>query len=176
MPLQSGSDRILRRMRRNYDSTFYRQVLDRLARAMPDIGLGADVIVGFPGETEEDFLATEELIRTSPLSYLHVFSYSARPGTDAAEQAGRVDPRDMRRRVARLRRLAADKGRAFRRRFVGRTLTAVTLEDPAGDGRVRALTGNFFEVLLPAGAVPGNRLLEVKVTGSGDTVATGHAA
>ena len=176
VPLQSGSDRILRGMRRNYDSAYYLQVMERLVRRMPDIGLGADIIVGFPGEDDTDFAATEALVQAAPLAYLHVFSYSARPGTDAAGLGNPVPSTTIRQRVARLRALAASKGAAFRRRFVGRTLSAVTLEDAAHDGRIRSLTGNFFEVLLPAGSATGNRLMDVTVEAADELETSGRAA
>ena len=167
IPLQSGSDRILARMRRNYRRRSYLDLLERLVSRLPDVGLGADVIVGFPGESEEDFLQTEELIRHSPLSYLHVFSYSARPGTDAAILPDAVPPVVIRDRARRLRDLAAEKGSAFRRRFIGRTLEAVTLDGASNDGSVRALTGNFFEVALPPGSAPGNALVDVEILEAG---------
>jgi threonylcarbamoyladenosine tRNA methylthiotransferase MtaB len=176
VPLQSGSDRILQRMRRNYRSTMYREVLDSLAHSIPDIGLGADVIVGFPGESEADFAATETLVQESPLTYLHVFSYSQRPGTDAAGLDEVVPPVVTKARVAQLRSLAAAKGAAFRQRYVGRVLTAVTLEETGNGGDLRALTGNFFEVALPAGTVPGNRLVEVRVLSADASGARGVAA
>jgi threonylcarbamoyladenosine tRNA methylthiotransferase MtaB len=173
IPLQSGSDRILAAMRRNYRRRFYAELLDRLARRIPDIGLGADVIVGFPGESEQEFAETVSLVRNTPLSYLHVFSFSARPGTDAASLPGAVPAGVIKERAARLRGLAADKGAAFRRRFVGRTLQAVTLGDTGEAGAVRALTGNFFEVLLPPGSAPANRLLDVRVLAAHGAVARG---
>jgi threonylcarbamoyladenosine tRNA methylthiotransferase MtaB len=176
VPLQSGSDRMLQRMRRNYRSALYRGVLESLARAIPDIGLGADVIVGFPGESDEDFAATEALVREAPLTYLHVFSYSARPGTDAAELDEAVPSPVIKARVAQLRGLAAAKGAAFRKRYVGRVLSAVTLEDRRQDGSLRALTGNFFEVALPAGSVAGNRLVDVRVLATDASGARGVAA
>lgn len=176
IPLQSGSDRILAGMRRNYRRDFYLDLLTRLTASIPDIGLGADVIVGFPGETEADFRHTEELIRQSPLSYLHVFSYSARPGTDAASLATVVPPKIIKDRAHHLRELAMKKGTAFRRRFVGRTVQAVTLDAVSSDGRIRALTGNFFEVLLPPKSVNSNRLIHVRITAVDSTGVQGVAA
>jgi threonylcarbamoyladenosine tRNA methylthiotransferase MtaB len=176
IPLQSGSDRILAAMRRNYRSGFYAELTHLLARKIPDIGLGADVIVGFPGESDGEFAETVSVIRDTPLSYLHVFSYSARPGTDAASLAGAVPPRVTKERAARLRQLADEKGTAFRQRFVGRTLEAVTLGDPGEDGAVRALTGNFFEVLLPPASTAANRLVDVRILSVDEGVATGVLA
>ncbi len=173
IPLQSGSDRVLAQMRRNYRSGDYARLLERLHRRIPDMGLGADVIVGFPGETEEDFRATERLIEDSPLAYLHVFSYSPRPGTDAAGLPGSVPAAEIRSRSARLRSMAARKGEEFRRRFVGRTLTSLTLGATAQGGAIRALTGNFFEVALPVASAPLNRLVPVTVTWAGQEGAWG---
>jgi hypothetical protein len=86
IPLQSGSDRVLRLMRRPYNVRMYRALVERLAGAIPDLGLGGDVIVGHPGEGDEDFAATRELVRALPFSYLHVFAYSDRKGTEAARR------------------------------------------------------------------------------------------
>ncbi|MFQ5718312.1 MAG: tRNA (N(6)-L-threonylcarbamoyladenosine(37)-C(2))-methylthiotransferase MtaB [Acidobacteriota bacterium] len=173
IPLQSGSDSILARMRRNYRRGFYRDLLARLERALPGIGLGADVIVGFPSESEADFSLTETLVEESPLAYLHVFSYSARPGTDAADLPDPVDPAVIRERATRLRKLAARKGTRFRRRHIGRTVEVITLEDARPDGRIRSLTGNFFEVLLPAGSARANRLVPVRIVSADASGARG---
>jgi threonylcarbamoyladenosine tRNA methylthiotransferase MtaB len=157
VPLQSGSPEMLRRMRRNYTTTTYLERLERLRAAVPDVALGADVIVGFPGETEAWFEETCRLIARSPLSYLHVFSWSARPGTPAAKLDGRVAPPVIRRRSARLRSLGDRLALSFRERFVGRRLDAVVLGGRNGDRRLRALTGNFIEAdLEPGSARPGS--------------------
>ena len=95
VPLQSGSDRVLRRMRRPYTIAMYRRVVERLVDAIPGVGLGADAIVGFPGETDADFAATLDVVDTLPFSYLHVFPYSARPGTEAAGWPERVETRTL---------------------------------------------------------------------------------
>jgi threonylcarbamoyladenosine tRNA methylthiotransferase MtaB len=163
VPLQSGSDRILRAMRRNYRTADYARVVERLRRAVPHVGIGADVIVGFPGEGETQFAETRTFIDRVGLDYLHVFSWSPRQGTEAARLPGRVDQVEVRRRAGLLRTQAARQGLAFRRRFLGRTLEAVTLEARRDDGRLRALTGNFIEVSLPAGTVPPNRLVPVRI-------------
>jgi threonylcarbamoyladenosine tRNA methylthiotransferase MtaB len=163
VPLQSGSEPILRSMRRNYRLATYLQRLESLRAAVPDAGIGADVIVGFPGETEADFEATLRFIARSPLNYLHVFPWSPRPGTPAAALPDRVPAAVVRERSSRLRGLGAELSRRFRRGFVGRSLDAVVL-GPREDGLVRALTGNFIEVTL---APPGPRrgsLVRVEVT------------
>jgi len=143
MPLQSGSDRILRLMHRKYRPRHY---ADRILKArawMPDAAIGADVMVGFPGETEPDFAATVQFIEELPFTYLHVFTYSERPGTPAAEAADGVPIPLRKERNRVLRDLAEAKNRAFRERMVGLTLSAVTLHEPG-----TALTGNYLKVAL----------------------------
>jgi threonylcarbamoyladenosine tRNA methylthiotransferase MtaB len=142
-PLQSGSDKILRLMHRKYRPKHY---ADRLAKAralMPDAGIGADVMTGFPGETEELFEESRQFIAAMPFTYLHVFTFSERPGTPAAEMPGAVPipVRKDRNRV--LRELAAAKNAAFRESLLGREVNAVTME-PAG----LALTENFIHAQL----------------------------
>ena len=146
VPLQSGSDPVLLRMRRPYRVADYAAVVESLRLRVPDMAIGADVIVGFPGETGEEFESTCRFIESSPLNYLHVFSYSARPGTPAAELPAPVPPDTIRERSARLRRLAADLSLRFRRSFLGRTREALTLNEVRPDGRLRALTDNFIDL------------------------------
>jgi len=162
VPLQSGSPEILRRMRRNYRREEYLERLTRLREAVPRIGLGADVIVGFPGESDARFEESYTFVEDSPLDYLHVFSWSPRDGTPAAELGERVDPKMIRERSARMRGLGDRKSRRFRQRFVGKKLDAITLCDDTA-GRVRALTGNFIEVLLPRGSAPPGELGEIEI-------------
>lgn len=163
VPLQSGCDDILRAMRRNYRTRHYRRVVERLRERVPDIAVGADVIVGFPGEGDAEFEATRRFIESVGLDYLHVFSWSAREETPAAALPGRVPPPEVRRRAGLLRELAERRSLLFRRRFLGRTLEAVTLDALREDGRRRALTGNFIDVALPAKSCPPNRLLPVRI-------------
>ncbi len=150
LPLQSGSDRVLRAMRRPYNVRLYRRLIERLAAVLPDLGLGADVITGFPGETPAEFGETEALVEALPFTYLHVFSYSDRRGTEATRLgAPRVSPEEIRRRTTRLRRLGAAKQVAFRRAQVGREVEVLVLERrAAGCGRLVGLTGNYLEVVF----------------------------
>jgi threonylcarbamoyladenosine tRNA methylthiotransferase MtaB len=168
IPLQSGSDAVLRRMRRPYRVAEYARILERLRRASPDMALGADVIVGFPEETELEFEATLRFITSSPLNYLHVFSYSPRPSTPAAglqEVAAGV----IKDRSARLRGLGGELARRFRSGFVDRELPVLTLHDARPDGRLRALSDNYIDLDLDVGpgrsAALQNRLLRARVTG-----------
>ena len=148
VPLQSGTDRVLRAMRRPYTVRMYRALIERLAGAVPDLAVGADVITGFPGETDADFEVTEALVDTLPLTYLHVFSYSDRRGTEAARRpTPRVPPESIRRRTSRLRRLGAAKNLAFRRSQVGREHSVLVLEQREREtGRLVGLTDNYLEM------------------------------
>jgi threonylcarbamoyladenosine tRNA methylthiotransferase MtaB len=162
VPLQSGSDAVLARMARPYRAARYRDVVERAAARIPDLGLGADVMTGFPGETEEDHRATRELLASLPITYLHVFSYSRRPGTRAAELGPPVPERVAGERTRELRELGAAKARAFRERLLGRAFPALTLHAEAGDGTVRSLTDHYVEVRVPS--VPQGEILDVRIT------------
>jgi threonylcarbamoyladenosine tRNA methylthiotransferase MtaB len=174
VPLQSGSDRVLRAMRRPYTTTIYRRVVERLAGAIPRLGLGADVIVGFPGETEEDFAATLELIEALPFSYLHVFPYSPRRGTSAATLPGRLPSRTVAERARRLREVDAGQRRRFQQTLVGRTEDVLVLEarDREG-GDLTGLTGNYVEVIFPGPDHLRRGLARVRVTAADGTAARG---
>jgi len=126
---------------------------------MPDAAIGADVMVGFPGETDAEFEESRRFIEEMPVTYLHVFTYSERPETPAAESPDQVPMKVRKERNRVLRELAAAKNRAFRESMVGQTLSAVTLDD-AGV----ALTGNYLKVEL-AQARPANRLVDVEIAG-----------
>jgi len=165
LPLQSGSDRILRRMRRPYTIAMYRRVVERLADGIAGVGLGADAIVGFPGETGADFAATLDLVSALPFSYLHVFPYSVRRGTEAAAWTERVPASTITERAGRLRSAAAARGLAFRRRLVGGiedVLVLQTRDRVTGD--LTGLTGNFVEVTFPGPDRLIRHLARVRVT------------
>ena len=158
-PLQSGCDRILRRMHRKYRPRHY---ADRIAKAralMPDCAVGADVMVGFPGETAADFEESRQFIESLPFTYLHVFTYSERPGTPAAEMPEQVPMPVRKERNRILRELAARKNLDFRRGAVGRTLSVVTLHEAGA-----ALSGNYLKVELARACEP-NRLIDVEIGG-----------
>jgi len=164
LPLQSGSDRVLRLMRRPYHTGMYRALVDRLAAAIPGLGLGADIIVGHPGETDEDFEATLALVGSLPFSYLHVFTYSDRKGTEAARRPGHVPAAVIRERSQRLRRLGREKSHAFRSALVGSAREVLVLE--ARDhqtGLLSGLTSNYVEVLFPGPDGLGRRMATVEI-------------
>ncbi len=141
LPLQSGSDAVLKRMFRKYRTQHYATRLQLARELMPDAAIGADVMTGFPGETDAEFAETVEFIEKQPFTYLHVFTYSERPGTAAAAMDGAVPVEVRRERTRVLRELSDRKNLDFRRRLLGRTLSAVTLEEPSV-----ALTTNFLRV------------------------------
>ena len=158
-PLQSGSDRTLRRMHRKYRPRHYADRVQKARALMPDAGIGADVMVGFPGETDAEFEESRQFMAAMPFTYLHVFTYSERPGTPAAEEAVQVPMAVRKERNRVLRELAAAKNVAFRERMVGRTLSAVTLAETG-----IALTENYLKVELAAGR-EANALIDVKIAG-----------
>jgi threonylcarbamoyladenosine tRNA methylthiotransferase MtaB len=167
IPLQSGSDRVLRAMRRPYNVAIYRRLVERLAGAIPRVGLGADVIVGFPGETEHEFAETMELIDDLPFSYLHVFGYSDRRGTEAAGLGDRVEARAIARRSRELRALADRKSLAFRQAMVGTVHDALILETrDRASGALVALTGNYVEVLVDGSDDLVRTMTRIRLTGA----------
>ena len=145
VPLQSGADRILRAMHRWYRAAHYAERIKLIRRLLPDAAIGADVIVGFPGETPEDFEATAEFIASLPFTYLHVFSFSARPGTSAERSASPVPTKVIRERARALRALGEKRAASFRASQAGRTLRALTLAR-TGENWTEALTGNYLKV------------------------------
>jgi threonylcarbamoyladenosine tRNA methylthiotransferase MtaB len=175
VPLQSGSDRILRAMHRWYRAAHYAERIQLIRRLLPDAAIGADVIVGFPGEADQEFRATFEFIESLPFTYLHVFSFSQRPGTKGAAQGeAPMAPQIIRERARALRALSQQKSASFRAGMAGRTLRALTLAR-GGENWTEALTGNYLKVRI-AGRRPSNEWHEVQLTLDSQEVATSHCA
>jgi threonylcarbamoyladenosine tRNA methylthiotransferase MtaB len=168
-PLQSGSDTVLRRMHRKYRPRHYEDRIRKARALMPDAAIGADVMVGFPGETDEEFEQSRQFIESLPFTYLHVFTYSERPGTPAAESKAVVPVPVRKQRNKILRDLAAAKHQAFLHSMVGRTLSAVSL-----DGDRSALSDNFLKVRL-AESCPPRRMIQVQITGWDNDTLLGFA-
>ena len=162
LSLQSGSDDVLRRMGRKIRAADYRKILSCLREKSPLASLGADIIVGFPGETEEDFQRTSSLVEQSPLTYCHVFSYSSRPGTMAAAWP-QVKPSDKKRRAALLRALSRKKNMDFRRLFLGNECDGIVIKKSRIQDQV--LTFNYFKVFVPSSAVAEKAEVRVEITG-----------
>ena len=151
VPMQSGSDAVLRRMHRKYRPWHYREKIEKIRAAMPTAAIGADVMVAFPGETDAEFDCTRKMIEELPFTYLHVFTYSARPGTPAAVMPKQVPVHVARERNRVLRELAAKKKLSFLRSFVGKTVEAITLNVVGSDSCgefTEALTDNYLKLRL----------------------------
>ena len=161
VPLQSGSDHVLRAMHRKYRLWHYREKIEKLRAAMPNAAIGADVMVGFPGETEADFEESRLFIDELPFTYLHVFTYSARPGTPAAAMRNQVPVQIARERNRILRDLGAEKKLEFMRSFVGKTVEAITLDVFDGES-TEALTDNYLKLQL-TGQHEANQWLKARV-------------
>jgi threonylcarbamoyladenosine tRNA methylthiotransferase MtaB len=162
VPLQSGCDRILRLMNRRYWAAQYAERLLAIHAQIPNCGIGADAMVGFPGETGQDHAASAQFIASLPFTYLHIFPYSARPGTPAATAPKQVNGRVAHERSKELRAIVGEKRRAFLAAQVGQRISAVTLQERQIDDRI-ALTTNYLRVALPGCDVPSNRLFDVWV-------------
>lgn len=145
VPLQSGSDPVLRRMHRRYRPWHYAEKIRKIREAMPEAAIGADVMAGFPGETDELFEESRSFIERLPFTYLHVFTYSSRPGTPSAAMPDQVPVEIARDRNRVLRELAAQKNLEFRRGFVGRTLDVITLHN-GDEESTEALSDNYLKV------------------------------
>jgi len=164
LPLQHASDRVLRAMRRPYTSDYYRRLVSDIRRRLPDAAIGSDIIVGFPGETEEDAEKNCQYLRSSPLTYLHVFPYSDRPGTDATRLSGKLPGPVIRERGRTIREVGASLAGQFRASQVGKVRAGLTIED----GSV-VVTDNYLKVRVPSGA-PDNQRVDVLITGADETV------
>jgi threonylcarbamoyladenosine tRNA methylthiotransferase MtaB len=177
VPLQSGSDAVLRRMHRKYRPWHYREKIEKIRAAMPAAAIGADVMTGFPGETEAEFEETLRLIENLPLTYLHVFTYSARPGTPAASMAAQIPVHAARERTRILRDLASQKKLAFMRESVGRVLETITL-NPAANDQTKEVTEGLTDNYLPVrvlGSHQPNRWIPVRIESASEVALVGMA-
>lgn len=161
VPMQSGSDQILRRMHRRYRPWHYTDRITQLHQAMPTAAIGADVMVGFPGETDEFFEHTRALVDSLPFTYLHVFTYSSRPGTPSAEMPDQVPVQIARERNRILRELVSEKKRVFQRQFLNTELEAITLTNVV-NGRTEALTDNYQKLWIE-GVHTSNQLVHARI-------------
>ena len=166
LPLQHASDAMLRAMRRPYTLDDYRRVVSGIRERLPHAAIGSDLIVGFPGETDDDLETTLAYLADSPLTGLHVFPYSDRPGTDASRLDGKVHGSRVRERARAVREAGAALAGRFRRAQVGTLRPGLTLS--GGPGAV-ALTDNYLKVRIPPGH-PENARVTVRITGAGETV------
>jgi threonylcarbamoyladenosine tRNA methylthiotransferase MtaB len=164
LPLQHGSNRMLEAMRRPYTVSFYDDLVATIVDALPHASVGTDMIVGFPGESDDDFAGSLEYIARAPLSHVHVFPYSDRPGTEASRLAEKVPGPVVRERGAALRRAAADRTMRFRQAQVGTVRPGLTLEDGT-----LVVTDNYLKVRIPAGRARNERV-QVRLTSMSEAV------
>jgi threonylcarbamoyladenosine tRNA methylthiotransferase MtaB len=157
LPLQHGADDVLRRMCRPYTAAAYRRLVTRIHTLMPHASIGSDIIVGFPGETDVDFGHTESLLRDLPLTHLHVFPYSDRPGTSASSMPDKVDGATIRERGQRVRAIGQEMATRFRRSQIGTTRRALTVDDGQS-----AVTDNYLKVRLPQ-PLPRNQWIQAEI-------------
>jgi threonylcarbamoyladenosine tRNA methylthiotransferase MtaB len=154
LPLQHASDRMLALMRRPYTLDYYRRMVDGIVDRLPYASIGSDIIVGFPGESDDDFARNVEYLPVAPLSHLHVFPYSDRPGTTASVMPGKVPGVTIRERGARIRAIGAELSRAFRQRQTGTVRPGLTLEDGT-----LVVTDNYLKVRIQPGRARNERVL-----------------
>jgi len=167
VPLQSGDAQVLKRMGRPYSPERFADRIAQIHRRLPEAAIGTDVLVGFPGETDAAFETTCALIEALPLTYLHVFPFSARPGTAAFGFGDRVPAGHIRTRCSRLRQLGSRKRLAFHRRFIGRSVRVLTesRRDPQ-TGLLKGVSSNYLPVLFEGGDERMHRMVEVCITGA----------
>jgi threonylcarbamoyladenosine tRNA methylthiotransferase MtaB len=173
IPLQSGNPKILKQMKRRYNTRDYENLIIDINTAIPDIGIGVDVIVGFPGETEKDFLDTYDFIKNLDISYLHVFTYSERPGTIADELPGKVDIFERKRRNNLLRELSDRKKNLFYQKMAGKELK-VLFEAQDVQGIMKGFSSNYAKVAAPYNEEMVNTIQIVKIKSIDDFICKGE--
>jgi threonylcarbamoyladenosine tRNA methylthiotransferase MtaB len=171
IPLQSGSSKVLKLMQRRYKTEDYKTLIHKAVERIPNLAIGVDVIVGFPGETEEDFLETYAFLRDLPISYLHVFTYSERPNTKAIEMTGHVDYIERKKRNNMLRILSEKKRHEFYQKMIGKTSIAL-FEHEERNGEMRGFTSNYVRIKAPFNSELINKFVPVKITEVGDNICT----
>jgi threonylcarbamoyladenosine tRNA methylthiotransferase MtaB len=162
---QAGDDRILKQMRRNYDTAYYREIVTKARALLPDAALGSDIIVGFPGESEESFERQMEFFDSLPLTYFHVFPYSIRSGTVAASLPDQVSVTAKKERARKMRELGARKKRDFYKRFLGRRASVLVEADSTPAGGLRGYSRNYLPVSFYGESARVNEEVDVAIEG-----------
>ena len=163
IPLQSGSNTILRKMNRGYTTEFYEQLINTIITGNPDISIGTDLIVGFPGESDNDFNDTVKLIKRSPLSYIHVFPYSRRPDTRASLFAGQVSEKIKKERVNTVIEISNNHKLSYMKRALGKTLNVIVEDNKSINGYFRAISENYLKVFVRTSEIHAKKIIKVKV-------------
>jgi threonylcarbamoyladenosine tRNA methylthiotransferase MtaB len=163
--LQSGNNEILKAMRRRYSVAYYSDLIKKLVGNIPELAIGSDIIVGFPGETEEQFENTYQNLNNLPISYIHVFSYSKRKGTPASLMENQVDEAIKKERNKKLTELAKQKSLDYRSSFVGKELEAmIELSRDKKTGLLKGVTDNFISILVEGSDDFMNKIAKVKIS------------
>ncbi len=174
IPLQSGHDRILSRMNRRYTTAQFKEVVERCNEIIPDINIGIDILAGFPGETEEYFQGAIHFLTELPFTYLHVFPYSRRPGTRAAQFSDQIPKKEKERRVRILRELSEQKKRDYYTKFLGQTRPMVIERKRAANGMLKGFTDNYIDIRLTGPEHLKNSIVIVNLQSIKDTYVIGE--
>ena len=164
IPLQSGDNGILKKMGRPYSRQDFKKIINSIHRVMPDAAIGVDTLIGFPGESEAAFEKTYELIADLPVSYLHVFPFSSRPGTAADTLPNKLAPPVIRARCERIRKLGHQKRWQFYGRFTGRSLPVlIETKRDGSTGLLKGMSSNYLPVLVDGDDDLQNKIVDVKI-------------
>jgi tRNA-2-methylthio-N6-dimethylallyladenosine synthase len=174
LPVQSGSDRILKAMNRKHDGAHYRRIIEGLRSVRPDIAISSDFIVGFPGETEDDFQATLQLVRDVEFATAYSFKYSPRPGTPAAAMHGQIAEEVKSERLARLQALLTEQQRAFNRAQVGKVLSVLVTGTGRKAGQRHGRSPYFQAVHINDSAAQNGDILPVRIVAASSNSLTGE--
>ena len=162
IPLQSGADTVLKKMGRNYNISFFRSLIEKILSTCPDISIGTDLIIGFPGETEDDFNETIKFIEEIPLSYIHVFPYSKRPDTPAKSFSGHLSSEVKKRRVIKALDITKRKKSNYLSKQLNKKLDVIVEQNAVTNGYYRAISGNYIRPLVEAKALQAGQRLDVQ--------------
>ncbi|MDH5542250.1 MAG: tRNA (N(6)-L-threonylcarbamoyladenosine(37)-C(2))-methylthiotransferase MtaB [Nitrospinota bacterium] len=176
IPMQSGSDAVLKRMNRPYTADDYKRKIEMVAAALPDAGIGCDILAGFPGETEEEFSETAEMLASLPFSYAHVFTYSDRPQSTAHGFDGKLAENVKKERMLHLKSIADEKNRLFRERFIGKRLSILVEEKSTKAGHLKGKSDNFISVEIDGGGAVRGSLIEITAESLTETGLRGKIA
>jgi threonylcarbamoyladenosine tRNA methylthiotransferase MtaB len=174
LPLQSGSDTVLKRMGRHYTSAFFRALVNKIQTKLPNAFIGADVIAGFPGESEEEFADTLQLVRALPFSDLHVFPYSLRSGTKAANMPGQVPAQVIKQRAESLRNVAAEKKATFLQHQIGRHLEVLVQGYDNETGMCSGLSENYAAAAFPGNKTMINSVFTIRISHASSAIIHGE--
>lgn len=162
IPLQSGSDRILRLMNRRYTIDRYQQLMNKIITEIPDIAIGTDIITGFPSESDKDFKAAVKFIEQLPLSYMHVFQYSRRPDTKASIMSGQISEKEKKDRIKKLIEISSNKKKAYMSKYSGRVLDVIVEKRDTTTGYYNAISDNYLRIFIRSEGLKSGSNLKVR--------------